>query len=100
MGEVVFAGLTGYAWIAVLTMAAVFAVLIFTKLPADFVFLGGLAVLLLTGTLSVEDAFSGFSSSSVITIGFMFVIVAGLTETGVLHWITRKCLGTPNTYIL
>ena len=98
MGEVVFAGLTGYAWIAVLTMAAVFAVLIFTKLPADFVFLGGLAVLLLTGTLSVEDAFSGFSSSSVITIGFMFVIVAGLTETGVLHWITRKCLGTPKTY--
>lgn len=98
MGEVVFAGLTGYAWVAVLTMAAVFAVLIFTKLPADFVFLGALAVLLLTGTLSVEQAFSGFSSTSVLTIGFMFVIVAGLTQTGVLHWITKKCLGTPKTY--
>ena len=98
MEEIIFAGLTGYAWIAVLTMLGVFAVLIFTKMPADFVFLGALAVLLFTGTLSIEDAFSGFSSSSVLTIGFMFVIVAGLTETGVLHWITKKCLGTPKTY--
>lgn len=98
MEEVLFAGLSGYAWIAVLTMATVFALLILTKLPADIVFLGALAVLLLTGTLDMEQAFSGFSSSSVLTVGFMFVLVAGLTQTGVLHWITRKCLGTPKTY--
>lgn len=98
MEQILFAGLSGYAWIAVLTMVGIFAVLICTKLPADFVFLGALAVLLLTGTLDMKEAFSGFSSSSVITVGFMFVLVAGLTETGVLHWITRKCLGTPKSY--
>ena len=98
MEEVLFAGLTGDAWMAVLTMTSVFALLIFTKLPADFVFLGSLALLLLTGTLSIGEAFGGFSSPSVLVVGFMFVLVAGLTETGVLHWITRKCLGTPKTY--
>ena len=98
MEQIVFAGLSGHAWIAVLTMLAVFAILICTKLPADFVFLGALAVLLLTGTLNVEEALSGFSDSSVVTVGLMFVLVAGLSATGALHWVTRKCLGTPKTY--
>lgn len=98
MEQILFAGLSGYAWIAVLTMLGVFVILIGTKLPADFVFLGALAILLLTGTLDVQEALSGFSSSSVITVGFMFVLVTGLTETGVLHWITKKCLGTPKNY--
>ena len=98
MDEILFLGLSGGAWITIFTMATVFGLLIKTKLPADLVFLGSLAFLLLTGTLTVEQTFSGFSSSSVLTIGFMFVVVAGLTETGVLHWITRKCLGTPKTY--
>ena len=79
-------------------MLGVFALLILTKLPADFVFLGALALLLLTGTLDMESALAGFSSSSVITVGFMFILVAGLTETGVLHWITKRCLGTPRSY--
>lgn len=98
MEQLFFVGLSGYAWIAIVTMLGVFALLICTKLPADFVFLGALAFLLVTGTLNIEQALSGFSSSSVITVGFMFILVAGLTETGVLHWITRKCLGTPKSY--
>lgn len=98
MEQILFAGLSSYAWIAIVTMLGVFALLICTRLPADFVFLGALAFLLVTGALNIEQALSGFSSSSVITVGFMFILVAGLTETGVLHWITRKCLGTPKSY--
>lgn len=98
MEQILFAGLSSYAWIAIVTMLGVFALLICTRLPADFVFLGALAFLLVTGVLNIEQALSGFSSSSVITVGFMFILVAGLTETGVLHWITRKCLGTPKSY--
>ena len=98
MDQILFAGLTGYAWVAIVTMLGIFALLIFTKVPTDFAFLGGLAVLLLTGTIDLKAAMSGFSSTSVLTVGFMFVVVAGLTQTGVLHWITRRCLGTPKTY--
>ena len=98
MDQILFAGLTAYAWIAIVTMLGIFALLIFTKVPTDFAFLGGLAVLLLTGTIDLKAALSGFSSTSVLTVAFMFVVVAGLTQTGVLHWITRRCLGAPKTY--
>ena len=98
MDQILFAGLTGYAWVAIVTMLGIFALLIFTKVPTDFAFLGGLAVLLLTGTIDLKAALSGFSSTSVLTVAFMFVVVAGLTQTGVLHWITRRCLGTPKSY--
>ena len=73
MEQILFAGLSSYAWIAIVTMLGVFALLICTRLPADFVFLGALAFLLVTGALSIEQALSGFSSSSVITVGFMFI---------------------------
>ena len=38
------------------------------------------------------------SSTSVITVGVLFVVVAGLTYTGVLQYIVKYLLGTPNSY--
>jgi len=55
-------------------------------------------VLFVTGVLDAKDAFSGFSSTSVIVIGVLFVVVAGLTHTGVLQWIVKHLLGQPNSY--
>lgn len=40
MEQILFAGLSSYAWIAIVTMLGVFTLLICTRLPADFVFLG------------------------------------------------------------
>ena len=87
-----------YAWITIVTVFSMFTVLLFTKLRADAVFLGAIGVLYVTGVLDAKDAFSGFSSSSVITVGVLFVVVAGLTHTGVLQWIVKHLLGTPNSY--
>jgi di/tricarboxylate transporter len=75
-----------------------FTVLLFTKLRSDFVFLGAISVLYVTGVLNAKEAFSGFSSTSVVIIGVLFVVVAGLTHTGVLQWIVRNLLGQPNSY--
>ena len=61
-------------------------------------FFGAISVLYVTGVLDVKDAFSGFSGTSVITVGVLFVVVAGLMHTGVLQCITRYLLGTPSTY--
>ena len=61
-------------------------------------FLGAIGVLYVTGVLDAKDAFSGFSSISVITVGVLFVVVAGLTHTGVLQWIVKHLLGTPDSY--
>ena len=86
------------AWITIVTVLAMFSVLLFTKLRADLVFLGAIGILYVTGVLDAKEAFSGFSSTSVIVIGVLFVVVAGLTYTGVLQWIVKNLLGQPKTY--
>ncbi len=98
MESVVFWGFNLYAWITIVTVLSMFTVLLFTKLRADLVFLGAIAILFVTGVLDAKEAFSGFSSTSVVIIGVLFVVVAGLTHTGVLQWIVKHLLGQPKTY--
>ena len=86
------------AWITIVTVLGMFSILLFTKLRSDLVFLGAIGVLFVTGVLDAKEAFSGFSSSSVITVGVLFVVVAGLMHTGVLQWIVKHLLGTPDSY--
>ena len=93
-----FLGFNLYAWITIATVLGMFTTLLLTKLRADVVFLAAIGVLFVTGVLDAKEAFSGFSSTSVIVIGVLFVVVAGLTHTGVLQWIVRHLLGQPNTY--
>ena len=91
METVLFAGLSFHAWIVIATIILVFGLMLFTKLAPDFVFLGGMA-------LPVDKVLSGFSSSSVVLVGALFVVIAGLVHTGVMQWIVRYCLGTPKSY--
>ena len=62
------------------------------------VFMGAVGLLLVTGVLDAKEAMSGFSSTSVVVIGVLFVVVAGLTYTGVLQWIVKNLLGQPKGY--
>ena len=98
MYNIVFLGLSLPAWITVVTVITLFLVLLLTKLQEDIAFLGAISILLLTGVLTEAESFSGFSSSSVVVVGVLFVVVAGLKHTGVLHWIMQHFLGTPRTY--
>ena len=98
METFIFLGFNLYAWITILTVLAMFTVLLLTKLRADLVFLGAIAILFVTGVLNAKEAFSGFSSTSVVIIGVLFVVVAGLTHTGVLQWIVKHLLGQPDSY--
>ena len=86
------------AWITIVTVLGMFTVLLTTKMRTDLVFLGAISILCVTGVLDAKEAFSGFSSTSVVVIGVLFVVVAGLTYTGVLQWIVKNLLGTPNSY--
>ena len=98
MEAIVFLGFSLHAWITIVTVLSMFTVLLFTKWRSDLVFLGAIGVLFVTGVLDAKEAFSGFSSTSVVTVGVLFVVVAGLTHTGVLQYIVKYLLGTPNSY--
>jgi len=93
-----FLGFGLHAWITIITVLALFSVMLFTKLRADVAFLGAIGVLYLTGVLDAKEAFSGFSSTSVVVVGVLFAVVAGLTQTGVLQWIVKHLLGQPSSY--
>ena len=86
------------AWITILTVLSMFTVLLFTKLRSDVVFLSAIGILYVTGVLDAKEALSGISSTSVAVVGVLFVVIAGLTHTGVLQWIVKHLLGIPDTY--
>ena len=96
--SLIFLGFNLHAWITIVTVLGMFTILLFTRWRSDVVFLGAIGVLYVTGVLDAKEAFSGFSGTSVITVGVLFVVVAGLTHTGVLQWIVKNLLGTPNSY--
>ena len=98
MESIVFWGFNLHAWITIATVVAMFTALLLTKWRTDLVFLAAIGTLYVTGVLDAKEAFSGFSSTSVVTVGVLFVIVAGLTHTGVLQLIVKYLLGTPNSY--
>ncbi len=98
MESFIFLGMNLNMWLVLLTILVVFGLMLFTKLPGDYVFMGSLVVFAVTGVLPVKDALSSFGSESVVMTGTLFVIIAGLVYSGVLQWIVKYCLGTPKTY--
>ncbi|MCL4202446.1 MAG: anion permease [Pirellulaceae bacterium] len=95
MDPIVLAQIPWQAWLTVAVIVASFLVLVFTRLASDVVFLGALAVLLVSGVLTPGDALKGFSSQGMITVGVLYVVVAGLQETGGLSWMSQQMLGRP-----
>ena len=70
--------------ITVLAILSVAVVLFVTeKIRADVVSMLVLVALILTGTLNVDDAFSGFSSPAVITVWSVFIVSGGITRSGI-----------------
>ena len=98
METIIFCGFNLYAWITIVTVLGMFTTLLLTKIRTDVVFMAAVGMLYVTGVLDAKEAFSGFSSTSVVVIGVLFVVVAGLTHTGVLQWIVRNLLGQPDSY--
>jgi di/tricarboxylate transporter len=86
------------AWLTLGLVGAVFMVLVCTRLPSDYVFLGGLSALLISGILDPLEALSGFGSQGVVTVAVLYVVVAGLRDTGGLAWISRRVLGLPKSF--
>lgn len=82
-------------WLAIGVTLGAFLLNAMTTLAAEVVFLGALAVLLLSGTLDPATALAGFSNPGMITVAVLYIVVAGLQQTGGLDLISRSVLGMP-----
>jgi di/tricarboxylate transporter len=82
------------AWIACATVLAVLVLLASTRIPPDFVLGGALTVLVAGGILSPSQALSGLSNPGLATVAVLFVVAAGLVDTGAIAAVSHRLLGT------
>lgn len=77
-----------FEMIAVLVLVVVSVFLFATeRLAVDLVALIVLAVLLITGLVTVEEGLSGLSNEATVTVGAMFILSAGLSRTGAVNFV-------------
>jgi di/tricarboxylate transporter len=84
------------AWIVIGLLVVAVVAFATEKISVDLVTLGLLCVLVLSGILRVDQAFSGFGDRVIILLAAIFVIGAALRETGVLDALggtLASCLG-------
>lgn len=99
--------MTPEAWTTLAVLAAVVATLVIRQRAPDATMLGGLTLLLVLpvriegtwrfGVLDVSDGLSGFANPGVVVLGALFVVAAGLRETGAVSWIGQRLLGRPKS---
>ncbi|HEX6927955.1 MAG TPA: SLC13 family permease, partial [Gammaproteobacteria bacterium] len=88
------------ALIAVGTTLACLGTLIFTRVSAANVFAGALVVLLVTGVLETEAAIAGFANPGLLTIAALYVVAAGLRQTGAVNTLSNALFGRPRSTML
>jgi di/tricarboxylate transporter len=84
------------SWEAILTLGVLtlmLIVLVRSWLPPDAAFTVGLVIVVAAGVITPEQAFHGLSNHGLVTVGAMFVVAAGLRETGALHMLVSRLLG-------
>jgi len=82
--------LSSQEWILIGFILATLIIIVFDLLRPDLTAILVLALLPLTGILTVQEAFSGFSRSVVITIIGLFIMTQALEDTGVVQWLAER----------
>lgn len=90
-------GMSWQGWLAIAVTIVAFMGNAFSSLPADIIFLGAAGVLFLSGVLDEEAVLAGFSNPGMITVGVLYIVVAGLQQTGAAQWVSQQILGMPKT---
>jgi di/tricarboxylate transporter len=89
--------LTGDGWITIAVIVGMVVVMAANLAGPDMVLIAAVTILLLTGIIEPSEAFIGFSNPAVVTIAALFVVAAGVRETGGLDLAARVVLGRPRS---
>jgi di/tricarboxylate transporter len=76
-------------------IGVVLALLALTRIAADVILMASLATLVVSGILTPGEALAGFGNPGVMTIAVLYVVAAGLKETGAIQWLAHRLLGQP-----
>jgi len=80
-------------WITLGVIGLTLAALIRGRVGPDIVLAAAVAILVFAGVLSPAEALAGMANEGLATVAVLYVLVAGLTETGAVRWIGQSLLG-------
>lgn len=87
------------AWVTLVIIGLMLVAFIRELARPDLIMLSSLALLLFFGILTPEQAFAGLSNKAVLTVGSLFIIAAGVQNTGALKFTDRLLFpGKPNIF--
>ncbi len=87
------------AWITLLVVLCSLAFLVSNRFPPEIVLVGALTSLLLVGVLDTAQALAGFANPGLVTVAVLYVVVAGLVDTGAVQAFGSRLLGKPRSIV-
>lgn len=85
------------AWAIVGIILVCFLLLFFTKISPDMVFLGALTTIIVGRVIDPAEALVGFSNQGMLTVAALYIVAAGLKETGAIQFVVNRLLGRPTS---
>lgn len=85
------------AWYTLAVVALVTGALVKTRVGPDMILIGGVTLLMAAGILTTEGALAGLAQESMVTVGALFILAAGLQETGAMTLLSQYILGQPSS---
>lgn len=85
------------AWIVIGVIVLCLVLLLSTNWSIDIIFLSALTILIVSSILTPAQALVGFSNQGMLTVGALYVVAAGLKETGGIHLIVDRIIGRSRT---
>lgn len=89
--------MTWEAWASVLIMIASVVAMARGLAGPDLVLAAAMALLLALGILSPAEAAKGFGNEGMLSVAVLFVVAAGIENTGAMDWVVRRVLGRPRS---
>ncbi len=86
-------------WTTLGIVGLVFWLLGWTRVGPDVIMLGGLTLLVTLRIVTPAEALAGLANEGMVTVGVLFVVAAGLRETGAMHLLAQRLLGHPRSLL-
>ncbi len=83
------------AWFTVTVILVCMLLLMVSRIAPELVLFGGMIVLLAVGVLTPAEALAGFGNEGLMTVAMLYVVAAGIRETGGINFLVRRVLGRP-----
>ncbi|MBM4259170.1 MAG: SLC13 family permease [Deltaproteobacteria bacterium] len=85
------------AWVTIGVLLLVVSLLTFSRIAPDVIMLGAITLLLTLGVVDEKEALGGFANEGMLTVAVLFVVAAGVRETGGMAFVAQRILGKPQS---